>query len=179
MIRALRDLIPQAVPLIADQKGAAFSVILLIICILSFQVRRIYPKPRSLQFPDSPGEVLSIEEGNPEHRSHGGTDHLRIININAVPAHNDPGHSRSLRCAEDRAEITRILQVVKHKDVGLRRLPAEDLLHPVLFSLHDRQDPLGSLRVRDMGEYSIGKDLHLCPALDLRQFFLMFFRVSF
>ena len=72
-------------------------------------------------FPDSTEEteqIVRVEERDTEYGSHGGTDHLRVVDIHSITAHNESRDPRALSGSQDRSQVSWILKIFQHHQMS-------------------------------------------------------------
>ena len=74
------------------------------------QRRRINLHPLIAQGENLPAQILHHHNRQTEHTTHGGAQCLGRIQIRAVGGHQDHIHAEGFRCADDGADIPRVLQ---------------------------------------------------------------------
>lgn len=165
-VRAYSRLRAQPVSFISDEKRGSLPVILLIICPLPVQMGGIDADAQPFQTAGRSRQVLRICKGHPEDRAHGRAYGLRIVNVRAVPAHQDCRRPCRLCGPENGPQVARILNILQNQNVrGLFLLPAvprtcrQDLFLREHTLAHHRQDSLGCFCVRDIFKY-LGRHKH-------------------
>ena len=79
---------------------------------------RKYPDPPRFQIQNGLLQIVRVEERDTEHGSHGGTDHLRVVDIHSITAHNESRDPRALSGSQDRSQVSWILKIFQHHQMS-------------------------------------------------------------
>ena len=90
-------------------------------------------------------QILCIDKGHAEHRTHSGTNDLGIVDVRSVGVHHDSGHTGSLSRTQDGAQVSWILNGFEHHEK--RRFSSLlirlcHLIQSIMILFYKRQDSL-------------------------------------